>query len=76
MRLSQILYAYEDEMGEDVIASLDFWSRPQSPGANQRPDQRPAVPTKEYGTNKEYGMNREYGTNPMQQNHYGRDYGR
>lgn len=27
----QILYAYEDEMGEDVIASLDFWGRPQSP---------------------------------------------
>ena len=25
---SQILYAYEDEMGEDVIASLDFWGRP------------------------------------------------
>lgn len=23
----QILYAYEDENGEDVIASLDFWSR-------------------------------------------------
>lgn len=23
----QILYAYEDEAGEDVIASLDFWSR-------------------------------------------------
>jgi len=28
---AQILYAYEDEMGEDVIASLDFWSRPSSP---------------------------------------------
>lgn len=27
----QILYAYEDEMGEDVIASLDFWGGPQSP---------------------------------------------
>ncbi|KAH0254585.1 citron like protein, partial [Aureobasidium melanogenum] len=27
----EILYAYEDEMGEDVIASLDFWGRPQSP---------------------------------------------
>ena len=25
--LPQILYAYEDEAGEDVIASLDFWSR-------------------------------------------------
>jgi CNH domain len=23
----QILYAYEDEAGEDVIASLDFWSK-------------------------------------------------
>lgn len=27
----QILYAYEDEAGDDVIASLDFWGRPQSP---------------------------------------------
>ena len=27
----QILYAYEDEIGEDVIASLDFWGRPTSP---------------------------------------------
>ena len=26
----QILYAYEDEAGEDVIASLDFWSRGSS----------------------------------------------
>lgn len=25
----QILYAYEDEMGEDVIASLDFWGKGQ-----------------------------------------------
>ncbi|KAK5944829.1 RHO1 GDP-GTP exchange protein 2 [Knufia obscura] len=25
----EILYAYEDENGEDVIASLDFWSRAQ-----------------------------------------------
>ena len=23
----QILFAYEDEMGEDVIASLDFWGK-------------------------------------------------
>ena len=23
----QILYAYEDEAGEDVIASMDFWSK-------------------------------------------------
>ena len=29
----QILFAYEDELGEDVIASLDFWGRPQSPSA-------------------------------------------
>lgn len=29
--ISQILFAYEDELGEDVIASLDFWGRPQSP---------------------------------------------
>jgi hypothetical protein len=28
---SQILFAYEDELGEDVIASLDFWGRPTSP---------------------------------------------
>ena len=25
---AQILYAYEDEGGEDVVASLDFWSKP------------------------------------------------
>ena len=25
----QILYAYEDESGEDVIASLDFWQQAQ-----------------------------------------------
>ncbi|KZF22985.1 CNH-domain-containing protein [Xylona heveae TC161] len=25
----EILYAYEDESGEDVVASLDFWSRSQ-----------------------------------------------
>jgi RHO1 GDP-GTP exchange protein 1/2 len=24
----QILYAYEDEAGEDVVASLDFWKQP------------------------------------------------
>lgn len=32
MRLttSQILYAYEDEAGEDVIASLDFWTQAQT----------------------------------------------
>lgn len=27
----QILYAYEDEGGEDVVASLDFWSKPGAP---------------------------------------------
>jgi hypothetical protein len=26
----QILFAYEDELGEDVIASLDFWGRGQN----------------------------------------------
>ena len=26
--LTQILYAYEDEGGEDLVASLDFWSKP------------------------------------------------
>lgn len=26
--VTQILYAYEDEGGEDVVASLDFWSKP------------------------------------------------
>jgi hypothetical protein len=25
----QILYAYEDEAGEDVVASLDFWNKPR-----------------------------------------------
>lgn len=34
----QILYAYEDELGEDVIASLDFWGRPASPGTQQNED--------------------------------------
>jgi RHO1 GDP-GTP exchange protein 1/2 len=33
----KILYAYEDELGEDVIASLDFWSRPQSPPTQKSP---------------------------------------
>ena len=28
----QILFAYEDEMGEDVIASLDFWGKGQGGG--------------------------------------------
>ncbi|KAF2014639.1 Rho1 guanine nucleotide exchange factor 1 [Aaosphaeria arxii CBS 175.79] len=28
----EILYAYEDEMGNDVIASLDFWQAANSPG--------------------------------------------
>ena len=27
-RKIQVLYAYEDEGGEDVVASLDFWSKP------------------------------------------------
>jgi hypothetical protein len=27
---TQILYAYEDETGEDVVASLDFWNKPQN----------------------------------------------
>jgi len=27
----EILFAYEDEVGDDVIASLDFWGLPQSP---------------------------------------------
>ncbi|OQN95936.1 hypothetical protein B0A48_17774 [Cryoendolithus antarcticus] len=27
----EILFAYEDDIGEDVIASLDFWGRPGSP---------------------------------------------
>ncbi|THC89151.1 hypothetical protein EYZ11_011400 [Aspergillus tanneri] len=25
----EILYAYEDETGEDIVASLDFWNKPQ-----------------------------------------------
>ncbi|EOD49405.1 putative rho guanyl nucleotide exchange factor protein [Neofusicoccum parvum UCRNP2] len=42
----EILYAYEDEMGEDTIASLDFWSRPQSPPGQQgqQGQQQPSVP--------------------------------
>lgn len=31
----QILYAYEDDTGEDVVASLDFWK----PGHKQMPPQ-------------------------------------
>jgi hypothetical protein len=27
----EILFAYEDEVGDDVIACLDFWGRPSSP---------------------------------------------
>ncbi|KAG8525800.1 uncharacterized protein KY384_000560 [Bacidia gigantensis] len=27
----EILYAYEDDGGEDVVASLDFWSKPPAP---------------------------------------------
>ncbi|KAL1627677.1 RHO1 GDP-GTP exchange protein 2 [Neofusicoccum ribis] len=44
--LDKILYAYEDEMGEDTIASLDFWSRPQSPPGQQgqQGQQQPSVP--------------------------------
>jgi hypothetical protein len=25
--LLQIIYAYEEETGEDVVASLDFWNK-------------------------------------------------
>ncbi|KAI5362082.1 Putative DH domain, DEP domain, CNH domain, pleckstrin domain, PH-like domain superfamily [Septoria linicola] len=32
----EILFAYEDEVGDDVIASLDFWGRPQSPQAQTK----------------------------------------
>ena len=28
----QIIYAYEEESGEDVVASLDFWSKSQQQG--------------------------------------------
>ncbi|KAJ5104910.1 hypothetical protein NUU61_002257 [Penicillium alfredii] len=28
----EIIYAYEDEGGEDVVASLDFWNKPQQHG--------------------------------------------
>lgn len=31
LTIPQILYAYEDESGEDVIASLDFWGRAERP---------------------------------------------
>ena len=30
--VSQILYAYEGETGEDVVASLDFWSEIRGSG--------------------------------------------
>ena len=30
--VSQILYAYEGETGEDVVASLDFWVGDQGSG--------------------------------------------
>ncbi|KAJ5966363.1 Rho1 guanine nucleotide exchange factor 1, partial [Penicillium waksmanii] len=26
----EIIYAYEDESGEDIVASLDFWNKPQN----------------------------------------------
>lgn len=35
----QIIFAYEDELGDDVIASLDFWGRPQSPQQAQASNQ-------------------------------------
>lgn len=28
--MTQIIYAYEDESGADVVASLDFWTKAQS----------------------------------------------
>ncbi|KAL8718865.1 MAG: hypothetical protein Q9225_004055 [Loekoesia sp. 1 TL-2023] len=28
---SEIIYAYEDEVGEDIVASLDFWARKPEP---------------------------------------------
>lgn len=31
----QILYAYEDELGNDVIASLDFWQAANGPAHKQ-----------------------------------------
>jgi hypothetical protein len=40
----QILYAYEDEMGEDVVASLDFWSKPDGQLGSQRPSNGPSSP--------------------------------
>jgi hypothetical protein len=40
----QILYAYEDEMGEDVVASLDFWSKPEGQPGNLRPNSGPTSP--------------------------------
>ena len=29
MMCRQIIYAYEEDSGEDVVASLDFWSKAQ-----------------------------------------------
>ena len=31
LTIRQILYAYEEESGEDIVASLDFWSKPGAP---------------------------------------------
>ncbi|KAF2139175.1 uncharacterized protein K452DRAFT_300720 [Aplosporella prunicola CBS 121167] len=46
----EILYAYEDEMGEDTIASLDFWSRPQSPPlSKQTPTAPPQISPQHFG---------------------------
>ncbi|KAJ9663567.1 RHO1 GDP-GTP exchange protein 2 [Coniosporium apollinis] len=41
----EILYAYEDEMGEDVIASLDFWGRPSSPAYSRQSQSPDSTPT-------------------------------
>jgi hypothetical protein len=32
---TQILYAYEDELGNDTVASLDFWQAANGPAHKQ-----------------------------------------
>ncbi|KAF2431026.1 citron like protein [Tothia fuscella] len=40
----EILYAYEDELGYDAVASLDFWGRPQSPTSGGAPTHSASAP--------------------------------
>jgi hypothetical protein len=42
--MTQILYAYEDELGLDCVASLDFWGRPPSPSNGGGPQHSMTAP--------------------------------